>query len=324
MKRIYWICGLLLALALVCAGCGKTAVFDPETAAPSAGLTADLPETTAEPVQSEAGTTAGNGESEAAGETTVRPGEMTKPGTTAKQGETTKPGTTAKPGETTKPATTAKPGETTKPATTAKPGETTKPGTTAKPGETTKPGTTAKPGETTKPGTTAKPGETTKPATTAKPGTSDPDETAKGNGVYAKKNYLKPADKKASSLTAKDLERFGITGSKQTELLQNSGDWELYTVRIDFRNDEAVPITMYYLDAANNGTGDVYVCGDFSAEIGLGPGNSESESFYVLAKASDADTTVLGKLDRLSMRLQYAATPEDDDATPNFVYSKVK
>ena len=81
---------------------------------------------------------------------------------------------------------------------------------------------------------------------------------------------------------------------------------------------------MYYLDVTGNGTGDVFVRGDFSAEIGLAPGGAETEEFYVLAKASDGEITVLDKLARMPMQLQYATTPEDDDTTPSYVYSELK
>ena len=78
---------------------------------------------------------------------------------------------------------------------------------------------------------------------------------------------------------------------------------------------------MYYLDVKGNGTGDVFVCGDFSAEIGLGSGGSEYEEFSVLAKSSKDELFVLDTLKKMPMELQYATTPEDDDATPSYVHS---
>ena len=344
MKRWMMIVSALLALTILFGGCGARETVQPSAETTEVSAAADAAETgtdasaptqtqpaQANPddptTQSPAAQTDGSASSTTVDETTAQP---TKAGET-----TTKPGAaTTKAGETT-----TKPG-----AATTKTGETTtKPGAaTTKPGAaTTKPGaTTTKPGATTtKAGAaTTKPGaSTTKPAGTQAP-VSDPllsttksgavtttdAPQVKGNAVQAKVTYLNDAPSDyVSKLTAQKLEDFGITGETQKDVLKHPEKWRAYTIRLDFTNKEAVPVTFYYLDVTDNGKGDVFINGNFSAEIGLNPGAQINERFYLLAKRSDTDGQVLQKINGMSMRLQYAATPEDDEATPAFVYAKV-
>lgn len=147
----------------------------------------------------------------------------------------------------------------------------------------------------------------------------------RGDGVSGKRTYLKEAAVTyVSALNEEDLKQFGINGDKQNEILKNKSDWSAYTIQIDFVNNEAVPVTLYYLDVQDNGKGDVYVNGDTAGELGLGPGAKMTERFYVLAKKSDADGVVLRKLQDMQMRVQYAATPADDNVTPSFVYAAIQ
>ena len=125
------------------------------------------------------------------------------------------------------------------------------------------------------------------------------------------------------ALNADDLKGFGITGDKQKEILKHKNDWTAYTIQIDFKNNTQTPLTIYYLDVTDNGKGNVYVCGDTAGELGMASGGKMSEKFFVLAKKDDSDIEVRQKLVGMSMRVQYAETPEDDSVTPNFKYSKI-
>ena len=312
MKRRMTIAAALLALAILLGGCGAR-----ETVQPAAGTTESVTEneTAANALPTDRTDEATSGDAAAQSS----PAQADTSAAPAPAGDTTAAQTTKPGASTTKPAATTKPGaSTTKPAATTKPGA-----STTKPAATTKPGaTTTKPAATTKPGAPV----SDPPVSTTKSGavTTTNAPQLKGGAVQAKITYLNdaPADY-ISKLTADKLEHFGITGEKQQDVLKHPEKWRAYTIRLDFRNDEDVPVTFYYLDVTDNGKDDVFINGDFSAELGLNPDAQITERFYLLARRSDTDGQVLQKVNSMSMRLQYAATPEDDEATPAFVYAKV-
>ncbi|MBQ7543268.1 MAG: hypothetical protein IJT44_13360 [Clostridia bacterium] len=328
MKRWLMLGAALLALAGILGGCGAKETAKPSDTAESTSVRFAVDEenetfpedffAAVDPTGTDAAAQAGTTKAGGSASDTTKAGETTASATT-KAGETTASGTT-KAGGTTASGTT-------------KAGETTASGT-AKAGETTMSGTT-KAGETTTSGQTPGAPVTKKPATTkpvpTNPDTTKPDGTtatvpaaAKGNAVRGTIGYLKETKSGfVSKLTAEDLEDYGITGDKQKEVLAHPEQWHAYTVQIDFQNNETTPVTLYYLDVTENGKGDVFLNGTFSTEFGLAPGGTMGEQFYLLAKSSDVDGQVLTKVRSLAMRVQYAATPRDDDATPAFVYSKV-
>jgi hypothetical protein len=160
-------------------------------------------------------------------------------------------------------------------------------------------------------------------ASTAASTTKRSYEEAKGDLVKATVTYLNDKPNYISTMDETTLERFGIVGSKQKEVMRNPSDWAAYTIELEFVNNETMPVTLYYLDVTDNGKKDVFINGDMSAELGVNPGRKTSERFFVLAKKSDSDGAVLNKIHSMAMRVQYAATPAEDDAQPKFVYADV-
>ena len=207
---------------------------------------------------------------------------------------------------------------TTKPTTSGISGGTVTPGTTPKTGESTSTSTTkTNPTSPTKPDTTEKESET---ASTTK----RVHEEAKGELVKATVTYLNDSARHyVSSLTEEKLEKFGVPDKEKKDILKHASEWTMYTIELQFVNNESVSIVLDRLIVDDNGKGDVYINGEPSAEIGLKSGGQTTEVFYVLAKKSDQDANVLYKIKQMHMRIRYGAQPESDLDTPKYVYSTV-
>lgn len=167
---------------------------------------------------------------------------------------------------------------------------------------------------------TTKPSTTT-PSTTKPTGTTKPP-VAKGDSLAIRVTYLNEVtDKTPAKLTDAEFSGLGVSEALKKKVRENPDDYALYTIQLEFTNAEDVPVTVYRVEAANNGQGDVYINGKLSTTLGVASGKKMSERFLVLAKSSDADGFVLKKLNDLSLRVQYAATLSDDTATPSYVYA---
>lgn len=309
MKRFYKILLPALVFALALGGC--RAAQPASTAGTAAGAAqAEAAESTTSAAAE--GTTAPhtavsaeyttNSDSAASAQTSAQ-SSLTKPGTAAAQ-----PGTSAA-----KPTSAPASGTVTQPAGSTSPAGTIKPTAAAKPSTTT----TKPSGSGSHTGTTARPATTTKPAqTTAAP-------VAKGNRISGKITYLNEAGDYAAKLNAEKLKNFGLPADKQKDVLAHPEKYTFYSLDILLENKESVPVTLYYLDVKNNGTDGVYINGDTSGDIGLPVGGKMTNRFYVLAPAEDADGFVMTKIREMEMRVQYAATQEDDSAPVQYVYSKI-
>ena len=109
----------------------------------------------------------------------------------------------------------------------------------------------------------------------------------------------------------------------QKDVLAHPEKYAFYSIDILFENKESVPVTLYRLEVGGNGTGQVYINGDTSGDIGLPVGGKMTNRFFVIAPAEEADGVVLSRIKSMNLRIRYAATLEDDNIVPDYVYSKI-
>lgn len=157
--------------------------------------------------------------------------------------------------------------------------------------------------------------------TTTKPGETTTVPVLQGESVKTRITYLNSFAKKVSELSAVELSAYGVPKDKLQTILDSPEEWKIYSIKLDFENKEASPVTLSRVLVSDNGEQNVYFNGSMQAQVGLNPGGKKTETFYVLAKSSDTDAFVLKKIGDLSMRVEYSATAEN--VTPSYVYAAV-
>ena len=326
MRRIAALSVICLAIVLALTACKQAVPADTETAVQS-----DLfaPEAVSQP--SASSENSGTSLNEQADAPAAHNGTDTSSVSDTADAQTSRQGNTGGSAETpdeavptasASSAATIKPDETPETVPSSASAGTTVPGTTKKNATDTTTQTTAQTPNGSSSGSKASSSsKSTAQTTAARPSDTESDEVkpvSDDKAVSGTLSYLNNAPVTyLSAINDEDLKNaFHITGDKKDEILEKKKDWEAYTIQIDFRNNTDKPLTIYYLNVTDNGKDDIYICGDTAGELGMPSGGKISEKFYLLAPKSYSDIDVREKLSDMTMKVQYAETPKDDNMVP--------